>query len=877
MIRRKQSLCILFGICISVLVFGQKKILTPNDYDLWTASEYFSRGEVSNNGEWVAYNVSNRNGDRSVFLRHKKGTTHHFKMQGEQYYFDYNTKLFSEDSKWFAHRHADTLTILRLSDGQRQVYTGIYSFTFVARGQYLLVWDNKEKGKTIWIRNLNNNRLDSFKNVLHHSASPNNDMLAIVVQHQGYQKVDIISLKKGFPAKSIATDDNADFTNLTWNKSGSALAFMSVIVKDSTVPTLKEIFVSRNLTTTPLTTKLDTQYGKDFPASGYYLPLRLFVADDGKALSFDLRPRENTLLEQKQQKVKVWNTEDRELSIQDYYDDPVAVTEKVWFTDSNFLSSVGDTLHPYALMNGNFRWALMYNRKTYLPRHKYINEFIDIYMKDYVTGRKKLVAQQVKEEKRSVSLSPSGRYVAYYKDKNWWIYDGQTDTTSCITASLGITFEDTNSDINGIKPACGFGGWVDGDKAILLADQFDIWLVNIDNSKKLRITDGRSTNRVFRVYEPRIFQEGPGRGFKIFLPRVHDARKGIFITSVNEINLDNGCWVWNKDQGLIKLVEQNKKITHLTLPTSKAPFLYYTTDFDQPPVLSMVNSSVSISTTLHATDQFQQSFHWGRSMLISYKNTSGKLLKGALFFPANYQPGKKYPLIVEIYEKKSREMHDYVVPSYEEILNRTIYTSEGYFVLLPDIHYNINDPGMSALDCVTAAVQSTIDSGWIDKEKIGLIGHSFGGYETSFIISQTNMFRTAVAGAAITDLPDWSLLFSESFGLNMSRVENGQFRMQEPFYGDAYRRNSPIDNIADIQTPLLIWTGDRDANVTWTQSLKLHAGLWRLGKKSTLVVYKDEDHILVDPDNKRDFTLKLKDWFGHYLKDLPAPKWTKSQ
>ncbi len=134
---------------------------------------------------------------------------------------------------------------------------------------------------------------------------------------------------------------------------------------------------------------------------------------------------------------------------------------------------------------------------------------------------------------------------------------------------------------------------------------------------------------------------------------------------------------------------------------------------------------------------------------MNYVSDKGDSLQGALFLPAGYEEGKKYPTIVYYYEKLSQILHFYNRPDYSRTgWNPTMYTSNGYAVFIPDIVYRVNDPGMSAVWCVIPGVKAAIQTGVIDEQHIGIHGHSWGGYQTAFLITQTDMFRAAAAGAA---------------------------------------------------------------------------------------------------------------------------------
>jgi len=211
--------------------------------------------------------------------------------------------------------------------------------------------------------------------------------------------------------------------------------------------------------------------------------------------------------------------------------------------------------------------------------------------------------------------------------------------------------------------------------------------------------------------------------------------------------------------------------------------------------------------------------------------------------------------------------------NFRQVFNITNFTAEGYFVLLPDIAYTLNKPGNSALKCVLSAIDQVVKICSIDEANMGLIGHSFGGFETAYIISQTDRFKTAVAGGGVTDLLSFYLEVDSSNLSNMERFESEQFRNKIPFTEKDFLIESPLMNVRTINTPVLLWTGANDKSVNPSHSMKMNAALWRLKKKSTLLIYPNEGHVLINPLNQRDITFKTMSWFDNYLKDLPKKDW----
>ena len=271
-------------------------------------------------------------------------------------------------------------------------------------------------------------------------------------------------------------------------------------------------------------------------------------------------------------------------------------------------------------------------------------------------------------------------------------------------------------------------------------------------------------------------------------------------------------------------------------------------------------------------------YHWGTSQLINYTNSKNQQLQGVLYYPVDYNPVKKYPMVVYIYEKLSQHLHSYVNPTLHNNIgiNTSNLNAQGYMVLHPDILYTIDDVGISATDCVVSATKAVIAMGIVHPDKIALTGHSFGGYEANFIATQTSLFATIISGAGSSDLVNTYLSIGWNTGKSESwRFEDHQYRMEQPMYAnmEGFLRNSPIMQAQNVDTPLLIWTGEQDRQVHYYQSIEFYNALRRLGKKQIMLVYPDNGHILTESTSREDFTHRFEQWLATYLKDVPAPEW----
>jgi dipeptidyl aminopeptidase/acylaminoacyl peptidase len=267
---------------------------------------------------------------------------------------------------------------------------------------------------------------------------------------------------------------------------------------------------------------------------------------------------------------------------------------------------------------------------------------------------------------------------------------------------------------------------------------------------------------------------------------------------------------------------------------------------------------------------------WGTGELLPFRNADGVPLKAALFKPEDFDPKKKYPLLVYIYERLSQNVHSFVEPRPGHSINFSYYVSNGYLVLTPDIVYTAGQPGQSALKCVLSAIDALVERGVVDESRIGIQGHSWGGYQIAYMLTQTNRFRAAEAGAPVGNMT--SAYSGIRWGTGLPRqfqYEQTQSRIGRPLYEapHKYLENSPIFHIDRVKTPMLLLHNDNDDAVPWYQGIELYLALRRTGKEAYLFNYNGEFHGLRRRHNQKDFALRTQQFFDHFLKGAPKPGW----
>ena len=305
-------------------------------------------------------------------------------------------------------------------------------------------------------------------------------------------------------------------------------------------------------------------------------------------------------------------------------------------------------------------------------------------------------------------------------------------------------------------------------------------------------------------------------------------------------------------------------------------YAYVQQAFDDAPDVMVTDAGFAAAHQVSDSNPFQQGFTWGRAELVDYQNDAGQPLQGALYYPAGYQTGKRYPMITYIYEMRSQGLHSWSAPAETDAYNTTVFTSQGYFVFQPDIVYRAQNPGLSALACVVPAVKKVLERDDIDPKRVGLVGHSWGAYQTAFLVTHSDVFAAGIAGAPLTNMISMSMSVYWNSGQTDTWIfHESQGRMDKPFWRDldTYIANSPIFGIEDLKTPLLVAFGDEDGAVDWQQGVEFYNAARLAQKPVVMLVYPGENHGLRKKPNRVDYHHRILEWFGHWLKEEPAQSW----
>ena len=888
--------------CLLVLVIGlmllgpgalgQKRAITPDDYDKW---ESLGGGTLSPDGNWLVYSVSPVEGDGTLFIKNLDTKEVKEVLVG-------SGAVFSDDSQWVAYRvgvpedEAEKLReqkkpvpskvkLWNLGTDEEVELSGARSFRFAEGSQAMIL---QMSGKNIVIRDLESGMSLTVGNVSTYSINDKGDRLAYVVDaaDKAGNGVTLVDLNNF--AFKVLDSDTVDFKSMVWHEDGEALAYLKSFEDEGFEEANHKVVVFKDIYGRQDKYEFDPTADRNFPRG-------MRIADEGGlrwsddlgSMFFGIkewtRKEESggeeggrAIREVKGEQAAAKKKEPEKLPDMDIWhwkDDPLQPRQKlnysrderftylsVWHIDQGKFVQLAIGDQKQVSLSGDQKHAYATDITPYQPAFRLTMG--DYYIIDTRTGERKMI---LKEFTGGLQASPGGKYYLYFKDNHWWVYDIAADRHRNLTRRIETDFWNTRDDHpRYIKPSWGSGGWLKDDAGVLLYDEYDVWRVDADGGGGQRLTDGTEDDIQLRVQRINVEED------------YIDLDEPLFLRAYGDKTKKTGYYRRLPGGEVEQLVFEDMSISGLAQAKEADRYTYRAMSYVKSPNLFLVDGDFEDAVQQTDTNKQQEDFLWGKTELIDYVNADGKPLQGALYYPAGYEEGQKYPMLIYIYEIVSNGIHRYVAPSAKSSYNTTNYVSQGYFVFMPDIIYKTNHPGESAVDCVVPAVREVIKTGMIDEKQIGIMGHSWGAYQTAFIITQTDLFSAAVAGAPLTDMISMSLeIYWNSGSGNQVIFETSQGRLIKPFYEimDEFIANSPIFQAANIQTPLLVTFGDQDGAVDWHQGIEMYSTMRRMEKEMIMLVYAGENHSVRKEENRLDYTKKINEFFDHHLKGKPAPKW----
>jgi dipeptidyl aminopeptidase/acylaminoacyl peptidase len=896
-------------------------------------------GGLSPDGKWLVYGINRSNGNNELRAANIAAGTTKTTAFGAQPAFSSDSHWlafsigYSEteaDRMRAANRPVQNkLGLLNLASGEQTVIDGVESFSFSPAGTWLAMRqyaperaaaaggaagrgaggggggrggrggrgggagaDDNTPGATLVLRQLATGRDTAFGNVSEYAwqdQKHRGNLLAMAIStgDKNGNAIQLFDTQAG--ALRVLDSSSSTYSNLAWRKDANDLAALKSKTDDKHDGAAYIVLAWTHLSESAESARAyDPTTDAKFPAGLRTVTFRRpSWSDDGNTIfvglaDWDLKPPAPRRAGRgaaaaadgdsaappadDQPTVDVWHWRDTEVmahQVKNASQNGRRNMLAAWHVDSGALTRLGNefTEQVTPLKHRNLAYAAEW--KEYAMDRSIGRPAADIYLVDTTTGQRTKLKDKLTED-HYLQSSPGGRYLAYLENDQYFVIDLNTKTTVNVTKNVKSSFVDHESDVTvKQKPPFGVAGWTKNDADLILYDKYDVWKISADGSRAAKLTDGAAAQ-----VRSRYVRMDPEEEFI-------DLDKPVYLSLFG---------IWSKQSGYAvlrpgaaapeKLVLADKSVERLTKAADAPVYEYVAESFEESPNVFVTGPDLKDAKRITDTNAFQGKYAWGRSELIEYKSSNGTRLQGILDYPAGYEAGKKYPMIVYMYEKLSDGLHRYVAPSERSYYSVTAMTSHGYFVLQPDIVFQKREPGLSVADCVTAAVKKVQEKGVVDK--VGIVGHSWGGFDASYLATHTSIFAAAVAGAPITDLISnygnhhWSSGIAET-----DHIETGQQRMEVPVYDDlqAYIRNSAVFGVQTMTTPLLIEVGDADGTVFYHQGIELYNIARRAKKNVVLLVYGGEDHGLRKKADQVDYQHRIFAWFGYYLKGETPPTW----
>lgn len=891
-------------------LYADKKPLDHSVYDGW---ESISSSSISENGRYVLFQVSPQEGDGYLVIKDR--------TSGKEVKIDrgYNGILSTNGKNavclvkapFEATRQAkikkkkaeempqDSLAIIELISARIEKVPQVTSYKTGRTGSEFIAYfpvdtslisikeqQNKSIGRPMLIRNLNTGKQDTLKYVKDCVFSYNGQRLAVTlmpsekdsVNRTGVVAFDLNENKQFRIATGLPL-----YTMPNYSREGDKLTFLS------SPDTLKSGSKRCNLcfyefgkdSAQVLIQAISTQsIPADWSVSENGQP---YFSRDGQRLFAGIAPvrppKDTTLVDFETAQLDIWNYNELEIP-------PTQLKNLNRELKRTYLSVI-NLSQPHHLISlgttemrdvlpmdeGNASWAIGIDNTAYRLEWQWTGASKqDIYLINLTDGSRKLIKKGITG---NVSPSAAGNYVVWYEqpEKQWYSYSVATAQTVCLTKDMDVAFWNESNDVPNHPSAYGMAGWLTNDKAVWIYDKFDIWQFSPDGaSAPVCITrgEGRAKNITLRYL--------PTDSEKRFI----DPKELQLLTAFDKTTKERGYFTLpaGMKQAPIERVLAGFSFSGLSKAKDAQVYIFQKSNFNTTPNLYVTANLWKTEQELSDINPDMHSYNWGTAELVKWTTATDISAEGILYKPENFDPNKKYPLLIYFYEKHSDGLYNYSAPApSRSIINIPFYCSRGYLVFTPDIYYTTGLPGESAYNSIIPGVEKLCENPWVDRSNIAIQGQSWGGYQVAYLITRTNMFKAAGAGAPVSNMTSayggirWGTGMSRQFQYEHTQSRIGKTLWEAP---ELYILNSPIFRADKVNTPLLIMHNDQDGAVPWYQGIEFFMALRRLGKPVWLLQYNNEDHNLVQRKNAKDLSMRMQQFFDYYLKGDPMPAWMKN-
>ena len=875
-----------FVACLGSLspAFAQNasKSLTIDDLVTW---QRITDREISDNGKWVACKMEPWEGDATVYLYAAQGQETATFSPADKFAFSASSGYLVV-TQTPGKSTVDSLKVLKTKEdkmpmntlviysvaGKKETIDSLKTFKLADEADWI-AYQRGRKDSTLYVRSLDGSKTFQFPTVTDFQFAKKSDMLYYTSAAEGEAGIFTLNPEKGSPA--LIKEGKGVFKQTTFDEKGERLAFLYCADKDSSYKALSLWLSEHNAPAK----EIATRGNKAFPAE--------WVINENGMLQFsksasrlffgtspEPRQKDTTQLAENRPNVQVWS-----------WDEPVQYTVQNYNKEKDLKKSyqavynlgngsifqlANEELPNIQLGNeGDAALALLSTSRPYsLSSMWEARTRSDYYTVSLDNGERKQIA---KADYGRFRLSPQGKYAYWYgeTDSCWYTIALAEGKRYRLTTPESFPAWDEENDVPNHPYAHGAAGWTANDQSLLIYDRYDIWKFDpTAATSPINLTvNGRKEKLSYRLEQ--LDKEA----------RFIDLGKPQLLKGFNETTKGYGFYNARLSAPAAPktLLAGNYMLRSINKAKNTDDVIYTMETFQQYPDIHYSTLAFKKSVQLTHGDKQQEGFIWGTAELVSWISLDGRPLEGVIYKPANFDPNKKYPMMVNFYERNSETLYNYRMPEpHRSTIDYHLYNSNEYIIFNPDIRYVDGYPGESCYNCLMPGITMMIAKGYIDEKGIGAQGHSWGGYQVAYLATRTNLFSAIESGAPVVNMFSayggirWGSGMARSFQYEHTQSRLGATPWSSPL---RYLENSPLFTMDKVQTPILIMHNDADGHVPWYQGIEYFVAMKRLGKPCWLLNYTGEPHWPTNMANRIDFQRRMFQFFNHYLKNQKMPKW----
>ena len=875
-----------FVACLGSLspAFAQNasKSLTVDDLVTW---QRITDREISDNGKWVACKMEPWEGDATVYLYAAQGQETATFSPADKFAFSASSGYLVV-TQTPGKSTVDSLKVLKTKEdkmpmntlviysvaGKKETIDSLKTFKLADEADWI-AYQRGRKDSTLYVRSLDGSKTFQFPTVTDFQFAKKSGMLYYTSAAEGEAGIFTLNPEKGSPA--LIKEGKGVFKQTTFDEKGERLAFLYCADKDSSYKALSLWLSEHNAPAK----EIATRGNKAFPAE--------WVINENGMLQFsksasrlffgtspEPRQKDTTQLAENRPNVQVWS-----------WDEPVQYTVQNYNKEKDLKKSyqavynlgngsifqlANEELPNIQLGNeGDAALALLSTSRPYsLSSMWEARTRSDYYTVSLDNGERKQIAQA---DYGRFRLSPQGKYAYWYgeTDSCWYTIALAEGKRYRLTTPESFPAWDEENDVPNHPYAHGAAGWTANDQNLLIYDRYDIWKFDpTAATSPINLTvNGRKEKLSYRLEQ--LDKEA----------RFIDLGKPQLLKGFNETTKGYGFYNARLSAPAAPktLLAGNYMLRSINKAKNTDDVIYTMETFQQYPDIHYSTLAFKKSVQLTHGDKQQEGFIWGTAELVSWISLDGRPLEGVVYKPANFDPNKKYPMMVNFYERNSETLYNYRMPEpHRSTIDYHLYNSNEYVIFNPDIRYVDGYPGESCYNCLMPGITMMIAKGYINEKGIGAQGHSWGGYQVAYLATRTNLFSAIESGAPVVNMFSayggirWGSGMARSFQYEHTQSRLGATPWSSPL---RYLENSPLFTMDKVQTPILIMHNDADGHVPWYQGIEYFVAMKRLGKPCWLLNYTVEPHWPMHMANRIDFQRRMFQFFNHYLKNQKMPKW----